>query len=347
MLPAWLPSLNLEDYKQFTASHPMTCLAGAGVGLLSYLIWRFLKADADLTVLAADAFYSKNKMRSCFSGKVVWITGASSGLGRALAVYLCQFGPKLVLSARREGELDNVKQECLQINSELSEADILVLPMDSLNFDKLPELVSTVISKFEKIDILVNNAGRSQRSLAETTPIEVDRAVMELNLLGYVALTKAVLPTMIEQKSGCIVALSSVAGKMGSPIGTAYSASKFAVMGFFNALRAEVYQHGIDVCTLCPGPTRSDISLHSFTETVEKEYNQDVKNEGNKLETDRFARLAGVSIAARIPEAWISIQPYLLYLYLAQYFPTIVTSQIFLKGSQGRIQKFRNNECLY
>ena len=325
----------------------MPYLAGAGVGLLGYLIWRFLKADADFTVQAADLLYSQSKMKNSFRGKVVWITGASSGLGRALAVYLCQFGPKLILSARRKDELEKVKQECLSINPDLSEDDVLVLPMDSLDFDKLPELVSAVTLKFEHIDILVNNAGRSQRSLAETTPVEVDRAVMELNLLGYVALTKAVLPSMIEQKSGCIVAVSSVAGKMGSPIGTAYSASKFAVMGFFNALRAEVYQHGIDVCTLCPGPTRSDISLHSFTETVEKEYNQDVKNEGKKLETERFAHLAGVSIAARIPEAWISLQPYLLYLYLAQYFPSIVTSKVFLKGSQSRIQKFRAGECLY
>ena len=314
-------------------------------GIIGYLVWRFMNTDADLTVMWANAVYSRYKMKERYKDKVVWISGASSGLGRALAVYLCQFEAKIVLSARREAELNNVKNECLDKNCPAD--NIMVLQMDALDFESLPQLVSKIRSKFGKIDILVNNAGRSQRSLAEETSVEVDRAVLELNVLGYIALTKAVLPGMIERKSGCIVAVSSVAGKLGSPIGSAYSASKFAVMGFFNALRAEVYQYGIDVCTVCPGPVRSDISLHSFTENVDREYNQDVKEVGRKQETDRFAQLMGVSVAARIPEAWISIQPYLLYLYIAQYFPSFVTSKIFLKAAQRRIKKFKNNECLY
>ena len=279
------------------------------------------------------------------SGKVVWITGASSGLGRALALELSKYPCKLVLSARRESELIKVKSEC-EANG-IDSDSVLVLPMDSLDFGKLPDLVGEVVQKFGTIDILVNNAGRSQRSLAEDTEIAVDRAILELNYLGYVAHTKAVLPTMMANKTGTIVGVSSLTGKMGTPVSTAYAASKHAVMGFFSSLRMELYSYGINVCTVCPGPVRSNISLHSFTEDVSKEYNQDIQDKGRKQEADRFAYLMSVALAARVPESWISIQPYLLLTYIAQYLPSVYQSFLFSRGAQKRITKFKNKECLY
>lgn len=312
---------------------------------LSLLIWKLAQFDHDLSVLWATLTYPSWRLQRYFSGKVIWITGASSGLGRALALQLSNYPCKIVLSARRAAELTKVRAEC-EANGADPES-VMVLPMDSLEFGKLPGLVSEVLERFGTIDILVNNAGRSQRSLAEDTELAVDKGIMELNYFGYVAHTKAVLPTMIANKTGTVVALSSLTGKMGTPCSTAYAASKHAVMGFFSSLRMELYSHGINVCTVCPGPVRSNISLHSFTEDVTKEYNQDVQDVGRKQETDRFAYLMSVALAARVPESWISIQPYLLLTYIAQYLPSVYQSFLFSRGAQKRIKKFKNKECLY
>ena len=109
----------------------------------------------------------------------------------------------------------------------------------------------------------------------------------------------------------------------------------------------ELYRHGIDVCVVCPGPVRSNISLHSFTEREGQEYNQDVQDAGRKMEACRFARLVSVALAARIPETWISLQPYLLLTYVAQYLPGVYNSWLVSAGAQGRVNKFKNKECLY
>ena len=313
--------------------------------LLPLVLYKILTADCDLSVAWACLTHPTSRLRRYYSNKVVWITGASSGLGKALALELAQYPCKLVLSARRAEELNKVKAECVARG--LEEDAVLVLPMDSLDFERLPELVAKVLEVFGGVDVLVNNAGRSQRSLAETTPLDVDRAIMELNYFGYVALTKAVMPSMIANKRGSIVAMSSLTGKMGAGVSTAYSASKHAVMGFYNSLRQELYSYGIDVMTVCPGPVRSNISLHSFTENLKKEYNQEIQDKGRKQEAERFARLLSVALAARLPESWISIQPYLVYTYLAQYLPSVFNSALVTKGAQGRIAKFKNNECLY
>lgn len=305
-----------------------------------------MTGDADLTVLRANSNISQYKMLASFHNKTVWITGASSGLGRALALNLCQYNPKLVVSARRKEELDKLKKECLALNSYLTADDVMVLAMDCLEFEKFPVLVQAITEKFGQIDYLVNNAGRSQRSLAEDTPIAVDKALIELNVLGYIALTKAVLPGMIERKEGCIVAVSSLAGKLGAPISSGYSASKFALQGFYNALRAEVFQYNIDVCTVCPGPVQSDISKNAFTSDMKKKYSQDA-NLGKKQDVHRFAQLMAVSISSRIPEAWISIQPFLFYTYLYQYFPTLVTSRFFLRKMKTRIDLFKEDKSIY
>ena len=316
-------------------------------GFAAYVLYKFVKADADLRLRIAMFLYPQYRLCSVFRDKVVWITGASSGLGKGLALELANYPCKIVLSARRESELQDVKKMCLEINPARSDDSVMVLQLDCLKFDELPSSVAKVKNAYGRIDYLVNNAGRSQRSLVEDTPIDVDRAIMELNFFGLVALTKAVIPLMKEQRSGNIVGVSSIAGKMGSPVSSAYSASKHAVNGFYDTLRMELYSYGINVQTVCPGPVRSNISLHSFTETLGQSYSENNKNAGRKQETHRFAELMAVSMAANIPETWICIQPYLLYVYLAQYFPTIIRSFIFSKAAQSRITKFKNKECLY
>ena len=307
------------------------------------IIWKFITLDHDLMTMLASLTYPSWRLRKHYTDRVIWITGASSGLGRALALELARYPCVLVLSARREEELEKVKYECKTAGC----SGVMVLPLDSLEFDRLPGLVEKVLMKYGKIDILVNNAGRSQRSLAEDTELAVDKAIMELNLFGYVAHTKAVLPTMRDKKSGTIVAISSISGKMGVPVSTAYAASKHAVHGFFDSLRMEVYSYGINVCTVCPGPVRSNIGLSSFTETVDKSFNSSTSDMGKKQSTDRFAYLMSIALAARLSESWICIQPYLLFTYIAQYFPSVFQSFLANEAAQYRIRKFKNKECLY
>jgi dehydrogenase/reductase SDR family member 7B len=198
---------------------------------------------------------------SHFKDKVVWITGASSGIGEALAKAFAAEGAKLVLSARRKEELERVKKEC-----QLDDVHCLVLPLDLSDTSSIDSLTQTVVAKFSRIDVLVNNGGISQRSLAKDTPIEIDRKIMEVNFFGQIAITKSVLRVMLQQKQGHIVVISSIAGKFGFWFRTAYSSSKHALHGFFEALRLETEADGIKVLMAVPGKIQSDISIHALKE---------------------------------------------------------------------------------
>jgi len=192
---------------------------------------------------------------------VIWITGASSGIGEALAKQYILAGHQLVLSARREAELDRVKANCESMGGK--PADILVLALDVLEHDAMPGHVQTVLATFGRIDVLINNAGISQRSKCLDTELSVYKKIMDVDVLGQIALTKAVLPTMVKQQSGHIAVTSSVAGKVGVQWRTGYCAAKHAVMGFFDALRAEVAEYGILVSTITPGFIKTDVSKNA------------------------------------------------------------------------------------
>jgi short-subunit dehydrogenase len=192
------------------------------------------------------------------SGKVVWITGASSGIGEALAGAFAREGAQLILSSRNVKKLNEVK------NAGPSPERHLVVPLDLEDSSTFPGCVETVLKRFGRIDILVNNGGISQRCLAAQTVQETDRRIMETNFFGTVALTKAVLPSMIERHSGHIVVVSSLMGKFGTPLRSTYAASKHALHGFFDSLRAEVLPLGIRVTVVCPGFIRTNISVNAL-----------------------------------------------------------------------------------
>lgn len=194
---------------------------------------------------------------------VVWITGASSGIGEALAKQYAKLGNQLVLSARREPELERVKQACVDLGA--SPSDILVLPLDVTEHASIAEKVFAVTAHFKTIDVLINNAGISQRSLCLDTDLSVYQTLLDVDVLGQIALTKQVLPIMVKQGSGHIAVTSSVAGKVGVKWRTGYCAAKHAVMGFFDALRAEVAEYGIQVSTITPGFIKTDISKNAVT----------------------------------------------------------------------------------
>lgn len=198
-----------------------------------------------------------------FENKVVWITGASSGIGEGLAKEFSARGAKLVLSARNQLQLQRVADECIAAGS--SEELILVLPLDVGEFDTMAAAKDRVIEVFGRIDVLINNAGISQRSLCLETDLSVYQTMMHVNVLGQIALTKQVLPVMVEQGEGLMVVTSSVAGKVGAPIRTGYCAAKHAVMGFFDSLRTEVAHLGIKVTTITPGFIRTNVSENALT----------------------------------------------------------------------------------
>lgn len=194
--------------------------------------------------------------------QTVWITGASAGIGEALALRFAQDGARLVLSARRESELERVAGRCRDAG--LAADQVLVLPLDVTEWDALPGKVQTVLDAFGTIDLLINNAGVSQRSLCKDTDMSVYQKLMDVDVMGQIALTKAVLPHMLERGSGHLAVTSSVAGKVGAPTRTGYCAAKHAVMGFFDALRAEVEGEGVHVSTITPGFIRTDISRNAL-----------------------------------------------------------------------------------
>lgn len=189
-----------------------------------------------------------------FANKVVWITGASSGIGEELAYQLNEKGAKLVLSARREDELNRVAAKC---------KNALVLPLDLAKTETVNLLVDKVVAHFGGIDFLINNGGNSQRGSAFETDISVARQLMEVNYFGPVTLTKAVLPIMRAQNSGYILVVSSIAGKFGFYLRSSYSAAKHALHGFFDSLRLEEENNGINVTIACPGKIQTNISYNA------------------------------------------------------------------------------------
>lgn len=192
---------------------------------------------------------------STYKNKVVWITGASSGIGRALALQLSDAGAKLVLSARNKEALEEVAKDC---------TDAMVLPLDLADASNFEALTQLVISRFGQIDFLINNGGNSQRATADETSNEVARQLMEVNYFGPTLLTKAVLPVFKKQGSGHIVVLSSIAGKFGFYLRSSYSAAKHALHGFFDSLRLEEEGNGIKVTIICPGKIRTNMSRNAL-----------------------------------------------------------------------------------
>lgn len=194
-----------------------------------------------------------------FSDKVVWITGASSGIGKALAVELARRGARIVLSSRKLDELNAVKKELPRVESHF------VLPLDLGSGSSFNAETEQVVMHFSRIDYLFNCGGISQRSAAAETQLEVDRKIMEVNYFGTVALTKSVLPIMQKQGAGHIIAVSSIAGKFGFFLRSAYSASKHALHGFFESLFLEEEKNNIKVTIACPGKINTNISLNALT----------------------------------------------------------------------------------
>lgn len=194
-----------------------------------------------------------------FTGKVVWITGASSGIGEALVYNFTKRGATVIASSNEPEELTRVSEACIGYAGKVSCA-----PFDLSDTTGIKSIVQEQIAKAGGIDYLINIGGISQRATIEETPLWLDRKIMEINYFGTIALTKAVLPYMISQKSGHILATSSISGRFGFPLRSAYSASKQAIHGFFETLHLENKKNNIRASVIIPGRVRTKISLRAL-----------------------------------------------------------------------------------
>jgi dehydrogenase/reductase SDR family protein 7 len=279
-----------------------------------------------------------------FLGKKVWITGSSSGIGRSLALDLCKAGAHVALSARRHDELEKVAKLCREISN--GRSSVLVIPLDVTDYNAQSNATDEIVKNWgEVIDILVLNAGRSQRKEAMNTSLVETRELFELNYFSYVNLANLVLPYMVAKNSGHLVILSSLSGIIATPIASTYSSTKFALHGYFDALRNEISKiHNIKIQIICPGPVESEISLH----TLRDEKNP-VSEEGKKMDTTRCTSLMvrAMFYKSYIQEIWISQQPFLFLSYLSKFAP--FTSRAIFSEIVGpsRIRMLRNGENIY
>jgi dehydrogenase/reductase SDR family protein 7 len=194
-----------------------------------------------------------------YRDRVVWITGASGGIGAALARRLAREGASLALTARRADALERVAA------SLPAGTRVLTVPGDVTDLDAIPGWLGRIEAELGPVDVLVANAGISQRSHVRDTPLAIYRELMEVDFFAPVALARSVLPGMLARGAGHIVVTSSVAGKYGTPLRSGYCAAKFALHGFFDSLRAETSKDGIAVSLLVAGPIQTDVSVNALT----------------------------------------------------------------------------------
>jgi short-subunit dehydrogenase len=248
-----------------------------------------------------------------FSEQVIWITGASSGIGEALACAFAAEGASLVLSSRRPAELERVRGRCA------NPARHLVVPLDLAASTTFPPAVAEVLRRFGRIDVLVNNGGVSQRSLAFEAEEAVERSLMEVNYFGPVALTKAVLPSMLERGRGQVVVVSSVMGYVGTPGRSTYAAAKHALHGYFDSLRAEVWRAGVDVTLACPGYVRTAVSANAVGPRGERHEQTDATHVRG-IAPERCAAAIVTAVARRRREVCVGGWE-VAGIYLQRFFP--------------------------
>lgn len=271
-------------------------------------------------------------------GKVVWVSGASTGIGEAIAVQLAEVGAKIVITGNEDTH-EKVKEKCLSAsNGKLKDEDVLAIPpFDIRDVGKHQDVVNKVLEHFKtvsiplycsqefklclkQIDILINNVGVTQRANFDTITHQVERDIMDINVLGQVNLTKLVCQHFKEKRKGQLAVTVSVCGKFACPFSASYDASKFALVGYFDCIRNELPY--VDVTLVCPGPVfTQNIAKAHFAgdfEKAKRSYDKDDK----RMPVERLAFLYCLAIANKLDEVWVSLKPTLFVFYGIQYFPS-------------------------
>ncbi|KAG6554022.1 hypothetical protein Mapa_004942 [Marchantia paleacea] len=287
---------------------------------LAFVLWGIYfvaKADGDFTILRQAPLPP-----NAFKDKVVWITGASQGIGEVLSKEFASHGAKLILSARRLPELERVKAPLSGLHAP---SPVILLPLDvTASEDVIREAVEKAEAAFDGkgVDIMVHNASaaRPQMGYSELSE-EITKTSFAVNVIGVITLTRILAPKMAVRGRGQFAVLSSVAGKVGAPGQSVYSATKFALNGYFDSLRSEIGYTGVKVSLICPGPVKTDPTSSDARQPLH-----------------RVVELIMKSIFYKLDETWIAEQPILTMLYLRQHFPSI-TSFIMGKLGPKRVKK--------
>ncbi|KDP26894.1 hypothetical protein JCGZ_18052 [Jatropha curcas] len=276
--------------------------------LLLVLLFKFLTCDGDFTLMS-----KRHVKKEEIEDKVVWITGASRGIGEILAKQLASLGARLILSARNEAELERVKKE---LTGKHAPDEVKILPLDLASGEaSLKVAVEKAESFFSGagVDYMIHNAAYERPKSAALDVTEEDlKATVNVNVLGTISLTRLLAPFMLNRGRGQFVVMSSAAGKVPTPGQAVYSASKFALNGYFQSFRSELCQKGIKVTIVCPGPIETSNGYTTAKKGSEK-----------RVSSERCAELTIIAMTHGLKEAWISYQPVLAVMYLVQYMPTI------------------------
>lgn len=252
--------------------------------------------------------------------KIVWITGASSGIGEALVYEYFKAGNKLIISGRNRDELFRVKSNCQ------NSFNVHVLPFDLSETALLKSKTEDAIKIFGRIDLLINSGGVSQRSLAMETNLETEQKIMDTNFWGTVVLSKTVLPVMIANGGGHIVCVSSLVGKFGTKLRSAYSASKHALHGYFDSLRSEVYDKKIDITIVCPGFIKTQVSVNALTASGQTQGTMD-DAQANGMSAEKCASEIVNAISAKKEEVYIGGKE-TKAIFLKRFFPAFFSKKI-------------------
>ena len=259
-----------------------------------------------------------------YAGKTIWITGASAGIGAALAQRLAREGASLALSARRADALERVAADLP------SGTRRLVVPGDVTDLAQIPGWLARIEAELGPVDVLIANAGISQRSLVRDTSLEVYRRLMELDFFAPVELARTVLPGMLARGGGHVVVTSSVAGKFATPMRSGYCAAKFALHGFFDALRAETAKDGIVVTTIVAGPVQTDVSVNAITADGSKHGVMD-EIQATGIPVDEAAETIVAGMIANAPEIVVARGPFRETLDLARTDPAALFARVALR----------------
>lgn len=246
--------------------------------------------------------------------KIVWITGGSSGIGEALVKKVAASGAEVIASSNDLEGLERVKKECNEYS-----ANVHCVPFDLADTSDIETIVNKQLHIFGRVDYLINIGGISQRARIDETPLWLDRKIFEINYFGTITITKAILPYMIRQKSGHILATSSISGRFGFPLRSAYSASKQALHGFIETLFLENKINNIKASIIIPGRVRTAISLHALTPEG-KEHGKLDEGQSNGITPEKAADQIIRGIRANKREILVGSSE-LMMLHIRRYMP--------------------------
>jgi short-subunit dehydrogenase len=285
-------------------------LPAAGTVLAAYLVYkavRILRTDCDLTLMC------KRLKAGYFNGKVVWVTGASSGIGEALCYELSQHGALLIMSARSEEKMETIRQNLK------FPANAKILPLDLCDAAVCASATEKAMELFGRVDILINNAGVSQRCFFMDTDDKTHSDMMQLNFNAPRTLIQGLIPGMLSRNFGHIVNISSICGKSGFPLRSTYCSTKFALHGLTESLKWEFHdKKNLHFTIICPGPVRTQVDRNSLMGGGKIYGEMDSINQTG-MTAERCAKLTLVSVSNQLFESWVSPKPGLCVPYMAHY----------------------------